>query len=1442
MTNSSSTPFGASREEKNTNEQSDGITASAREHLAKEDDTALLVVGVGASAGGLKAFETFFGALPDEPDMAFVVIQHLDPNHESELAEILQNHTKMAVSQVQNQEQVRPNAVYIIPPGLSLAIDQGILHLSEPDEPRGHRAPIDLFFRSLAEDQGENAVCIILSGTGSDGTLGLKSIKEQNGVVLVQAPETAEYGGMPRSAVNTGLVDLVAPADELAGKLVEYQQNAGRFRFVQPADELPKAEADHLQKIFIQLDNRIGVDFSQYKRSTVLRRLQRRMQVNQLSGLESYLTLLRTDDQEIIALFKDLLISVTNFFRDEEAWQVLTQQVIPALFDQLAHENDPIRVWVPGCATGEEAYSIAILLLEEADRRNIQPPLQIFATDLNEDALAIARRGRYPEAIVADVTPERLKRFFEKQGDSYQVRTILQEMVLFAPHNLAKDAPFAHLALVSCRNLLIYLERNIQQGVFQLFHFALEEGGYLFLGGSESAEQVADFFEPLDKRQRIYRAKPGKGSMPQLPISMHTEPRSLSRPALRREEVTTDGGISLGSLHQQLMLQRFAPPSVIVDNNYEIRYKFGDVGRYLRHQEGEPSLNLLDNISSQMRVELRTGLFTALRQQEAIRPRQVRIEIDGQPEQVILHIEPVPSQLHPAETLVLVIFEPLPDRHETDSGAKNGADSDPSVVQQLEAELQELRHRMQTTVEEYETSNEELRSSNEELQSMNEELRSTTEELETSREELRSTGEELQSMNQELKYRIDDLNQANSDLENLIEATNIATLFLDRELCLQRYTPVTTDLFNIIPSDIGRPFNHISHKIDHGTLPGLAERVPRTLVSVEEEVATKDGRWFLLQMRPYRTVQDRIEGVVITLVDFTVQRHAEQQAQIRAMQQAVVAELGMVALRGMPLAELMDLAVRRVTATLDVDYGKVLQLTPDKHQLRLVAGVGWQDGLIGTALIDGGMDSQAGFTLHSDKPVIVENLATEKRFHGPSLLLDHAVVSGISVVIQQLNGPFGVLGVHSRQTREFTQQDTDFLQGIANVLSTAIERQLAESERTELLARVQTERARLETILQQMPAGVIIADAPSGQLVMGNALVEQIWRRPYLDVTSVDEYVQYPGSFPDGTRLEPGDWPLARAVQNGEVVTGEEVIIERGDGTQGVISNSAAPVIDDEGNIVAGVVIFEDVTERKRIETDRNRLVEELRELTGTLEQRVEERTEALRTRSEQLSAMASALTVAEQRERERISQILHDDLQQLIYATKMRVLLLEEDLADDPEMQFVRDNLEQLEQMHTEAIAIVRSLTVELRPPVLHDALSEAFEWLAGHMEGSYGLHVELDCAEGVEPINKEVRELAFQIVRELLFNVVKHAEVDEATLRVQRQDGRCVISVADRGKGFHVDLFNAEQAVITGYGLRSVQERLRLFDGTLTIESTPGHGTRMIVSLPAMSQSEEL
>lgn len=1426
--------------------RTDEVSPQAQEQNqaeANENAVDFPIVAIGASAGGLGAFETFFGNLPDQPGMAFVLIQHLDPNHESELAEILQNHTKMPVTQAENRDTIQVNRVYVIPPGQSLSIENHTLHLSEPEEPRGRRAPIDLFFRSLADAQGENAVCVIFSGTGGDGSVGLKRIKERGGVVLVQSPEDAEYEGMPRNAIKTGMADMSAPVGELAQKLIEYRRSAAQIEFPGAADNLPDDDADALQRIFTQLQHKTGADFSQYKRSTILRRLQRRMQVTQSANLNQYLELLRRDHAEARSLFQEFLISVTNFFRDAEVWQTLEEEVIPALFEEKGR-GDSIRVWVPGCATGEEAYTLGILLLEEARRRQNRPDVQLFATDLNENALAFARRGLYPQAIAADLSQERLERFFEVEGDSYRVRPSLQEIVLFAEHNLVKDAPFAHLDLISCRNLLIYLERDIQKRVFQIFRYGLGKGGYLFLGSSESAEQAYEMFEPVHKRERIYYTRPGKPPLPNLPVIAEVGEPEKDEPAYRRaaeKEKAAKNEPSLGDVHRNLMLARYAPPSVLVGEDYEIRYKFGQIGRYLRHQEGEASLNLLDNVSEQIRIELRTGLYAAFRRREAARPRRVQLTTDGQREGVQLRIEPVPSSQTGDEALALVIFEPLSEPDDRSQEKEKQDDVDAAMVEQMEEELKEVRHRLQTTVEEYETSNEELKSSNEELQSMNEELRSTTEELETSREELTSTNEELTSVNQELKAKIEELKRANSDLENLMEATDIATLFLDRELCLQRYTPKATQLFNIIPADIGRPFAHISHKIDHGALPGLAKQVLDSLEKVEEEVPSHDGRWFLLEMRPYRTVEDKIDGVIVTLVEITAQVEAERQQRVTAKRQAALASLGQQALQGTAVLDLIDLAVRQAAQTLDAPLAHVFA-APDAasqqegEELLLVAGVGWERSQIGKQTLPGGSQSQAGYALEINNGLLVSDRAEERRFHQAEALQARDVRSGLSVVIRDIAGVFGVLEAYKQEPKAFDEGDLDFLRTIANVIGTAVARRRAEETREKLLKRVEAERRRLEIVLQQMPAGVVIAEAPGGRLLMGNDRVEEIWRQSYRQVETVMEYAHYPGFHRDGTPLAPEEWPLARAIAGGEVVKGEEIIIERGDGTRGVIANSAAPIHDETGEIVAGVVIFQDVTERRKTEAERDRLLQELQSLTATLEERVKARTEELRRRSEQLSAIASALTVAEQRERERIAQILHDDLQQLLHAAQMRVILLEADL-DRIEDEPIWEQVQELGQIHEKALDVALSLTVELSPPVLEGGgLAEAFAWLAGHMKNAYGLHVEVvaDKSETTDPVGADLRELVFQMVRELLFNVVKHSGVDAARLILQKQDGRCLITVADEGSGFKDSHLQEKEAEGIGYGLSSIRERLDLFDGAMTVETAPGAGTRITLIVP--------
>ncbi len=835
------------------------------------------VVGIGASAGGLKAFSQFFDALPEDPGMAFVLVQHLAPNHDSELASLLQTHTALPVAQVTARIRAEPGRVYVIPPGKALRIERGCLLLSEPAHPHGHRAPIDDFFRSLASDQGEQAVCIVLSGTGSDGSAGLRAVKEAGGLTLVQDPGEAQYDGMPRSAVGTGLVDVVLPVAGLAARLVELRRS-GR-PIPGDAEALPEGDSAALDAVFAALRAEAGHDFSRYKESTVLRRIGRRMQVLGVDSLADYAGALRARPDEAPALLRDLLISVTCFFRDPKAFEAL-EKTIPKLFEGKG-PGDSVRVWVPGCATGEEAYSLAMLLCEHASRLGTPPALHIFASDIDEDALAFAREGVYPETIAADVTPERLDRFFEPEGDGYRVKESLREPVLFAVHNLLKDPPFSRLDLVSCRNLLIYLQRETQQRLFELFAYALREPGFLFLGTSESVEGTRGLFAAISKKHRVFRGRNVTRPGPPFPIL-----RPLRRDAPATPKGPVERPPSLGDLHTRLLLAHHAPPSVIVGEGNQILHLAGGVGRYLTIPPGEPTHDLLRVAHPSLRPELRTALFYARDRGRTTDGQRVRATLGGDPVGVLLTVRPL-ADSERTEGLLQVVFEEAPA--EPVPPLEDGAAQ--PALDYVEDELRRTRERLQSTIEEYETSNEELKASNEELLSMNEELQSTTEELETGREELQSINEELSTVNQELKTKIEELNRANADLQNLIDSTDVATLFLDRDLRITRYTPRLADLFNIIASDRGRPVGHLTQKIAYPLFVEDARQVLETLLPVEREVASDDDRHFLTRLIPYRTTDDRIDGVVATFVDITRRRRAEDEVHRRAERfRRVVAE------------------------------------------------------------------------------------------------------------------------------------------------------------------------------------------------------------------------------------------------------------------------------------------------------------------------------------------------------------------------------------------------------------------------------------------------------------------------------------------------------------------------------------------------------------------------
>jgi two-component system CheB/CheR fusion protein len=875
----------------------------------------LTVVGIGASAGGLSALQVFFAALPAATGLTFVVVVHLSPEHDSSLAELLQSRTQMPVQQVTGRVAMQPDHVYVIPPGRRLLVSDDHLDLAALEMPPGARTLIDLFFRSLAEQHGDGAA-IILSGLGSDGAVGIQAIKEAGGLVFAQAPDEAEYDSMPRSAIATGVVDVVGTVAELAAQLVAAKQVHFAFGEMLAVAELPQAEQRTLAQILTLVRTRTGHDFTSYKRSTLLRRISRRMQLTHVATLDAYLHELRQDAAEAESLFHDLLIHVTEFFRDPQAWAALADTVIPRLFAGKGR-GDQVRVWAAGCATGEEAYSLAMLLLEHAGTMDAPPQIQIFATDLGEAALRFARTGIYPEAISVTVAPERLARFFSHDDSHYQVRPEVRERVLFTAHNLLHDPPFSRLDLVVCRNLLIYLERDLQRMVFETFHYALRQSGYLFLGGAESPESAVELFRPVDKRHHIYeRSGSARSSLPSLLTRVRQQTPSAASAHSKADAVE--------EAHVRL-LEEVGPPSLLVNEAYQVLHFSETVGRYLLHPRGPLTADVRQLVRPDLQRDLQIALHIALVEGKATLTKPLPVQFNGESHPVALLVRPSPMR----ERALVLFLEGESPQSPPEDGDQSLRDAS---LPHVEAELRQTQEYLQTVHEEYQTTVEELRSANEELLSANEEYHSTLEELETSKEELQSLNEELQTLNQQLRRQFEEASQANSDLQNLFAATEIATIFLDRELHIKRYTPRAGDLLNLQPGDRGRLITHLHSNLHYEQLEADLRAVLANLTPLEQEVRGAAGEWFQMNIRPYRTLDDRIDGVVVTFVDITARKLAQQEL-LEAMEYA---DKIVQTLREPLLVLKPDLRVRLANEA----FYTAFQSTPEQTEGRLIYELG----------------------------------------------------------------------------------------------------------------------------------------------------------------------------------------------------------------------------------------------------------------------------------------------------------------------------------------------------------------------------------------------------------------------------------------------------------------------------------------------------------------------
>jgi len=829
------------------------------------------VVGIGASAGGLEALEQFFGQVPSGVGMAFVVVQHMDPTRKGLMPELLQRVTGMRVVQVKDRTRVRPDCVYVIPPNKDLSILKGVLHVLKPTASRGLRLPIDFFLRSLAQDRRERGVGVILSGMGSDGTLGLRAIKEMAGVALVQDPATAKFDGMPRSAIEAGLADIVAAAGELPTKMIAFLQSAP---FVATASVAPDdGTLNNIEKAVVLLRAHTGHDFSLYKRNTLCRRIERRMGLHQIGKMASYVRYLQENPQELDLLFKELLIGVTCFFRDPPAWEHLREKALPALLADRP-QGQALRAWVPGCSTGEEAYSLAIVLREASEARVPAGrfAIQVFATDLDHDAIDRARQGFFPENITADVSPERLSRFFVKEAGGYRVRKEIREMVIFAPQNLIMDPPFTKLDVLSCRNVLIYLTQEVQKKLIPLFHYSLKPGGVLFLGSAETIGSSTDLFVPMGGKCRLFKRAEVVLSVPavEFPSSYSAAPvvSAEGRPAL-------SPSASLQSVADQLVLQRYAPPSVLANDKGDILYICGRTGLYLEPAAGKANWNVFAMARDGLRYELAGAFQRALRQKESVTLCGLRVSLQEGEQSVDILVQRL-DEPGPLQGLVMIVFSATAASAVAQTAGRLSRAADRSLrMAQMARELQRVRDEARTTHEEMQTSQEELRSANEELQSTNEELQSTNEELTTSKEEMQSMNEELQTLNAELQAKVDELSRASNDMKNLLDSTNIATLFLDKELNVRRFTALATKIIKLIPGDVGRPITDLASDLLYAELADDAREVLRTLSATEIAVCTRDNRWFTVRIMPYRTLDDRIDGVVITFMNITAAKSLE---------------------------------------------------------------------------------------------------------------------------------------------------------------------------------------------------------------------------------------------------------------------------------------------------------------------------------------------------------------------------------------------------------------------------------------------------------------------------------------------------------------------------------------------------------------------------------------
>lgn len=1323
------------------------------------------VVAIGASAGGLEALKLFFEAMPPDSGIAFVVIQHLDPDKHSLMAEILSRSTRMTVSQADHDEKIEPNHIYVVPPGKKLIMQNSQLILGDlsKDKLLSSHA-FDEFLRSMAAEQGDSSICIILSGTGSDGSLGLQAIKAAGGFCMVQEPMEAGYSGMPISAINTGLADYVLPARSLADELLHFVRHGG---YGTHDDTFPQSTENEIviDEILGILGNKVGNNFSGYKLGTISRRIERRMHLLRLPDIKAYAEFLRQDEKEFADLAKDFLIVVTSFFRDQEAFALLQSEVIAPLCHRALPET-PIRVWVAGASTGEEAYSIAILILEELERCQKETyGLQIFATDIDSEVLQQARAGIYPATIEADVSKERLSKFFERQGNGYRVKKKVRETITFSEQDLVRDPPFSKIDLISCRNLLIYFKIETQRRILSLFHFALKPEGVMFLGNAETVGRDEDLFQPIDKKWRIFQ-KIASLRVPLIPFSRRRHHEGF--PPLLARNVELKKPINLKVLGENQLLKHFAPCGVIVNASYDILQFLGDTSLFLKIPDGSPNINLLAMVPLVMRSPLRATLQDMDAKKQLSATLLLRLpDIEGKPyRQVQINVRQIEDR-HLDSKLFLIAFADLPECQPElphVPNTKEDINEQEIIIHQLEDELIQTRDSLENTIEQMETTNEELKASNEEAMSLNEEFQATNEELETSKEELQSMNEELTTVNSELLDKLTELEETNNDLDNLLASSDVAFLFLDANFNIKRFTPAIQKLFRILPTDIGRPLDDFGTTFSKLSLLDDAKKVMQDLVAIEREIQSEDGSWYLKRVLPFRTQSNHITGVLVTFLDVTSIRKKEEEALHQANLLRVLNET-------LPLqVAYVDTEERHLFA--NKAYRELFTIKAEQVMGLKLQNVMWPPCY--AAAIPFIAKAMAGESASFEKSFDLAEIGRRDiscRF-SPHFD-DHGQVAGFFVIMQDM---------------------TEF--------------RLAESTRSWLSAIVDSSH---DAIISRDFDGTIRSWNKGAEQMFGYSALEMLGKK--IDVLFP---VDQPEGFDDFDLLYRGA---------GE---GHSVLYCRTKSDKPlVVKLTQSPILGQDGEPMAVSVILSDISaskemERQVIETNKN------------LEIKVAERTLSLQQSMNQLRRMALELTQTEQRERQRLSTVLHNDLQQLLVAAGLRLERLANSENDPDKRQAIR----QIETLISQSVASTRSLATDLKPPVLNNSnLVKSLHWLADWLWKRFDFTLKISVPDELRTDNIPNEDIVFLFdsARELCFNIVKHSHVKEARMTLQlTAQKRLRLTIADDGIGMDIAQDDLPTPTDGGLGLTSIRERLDLMGGELHINTAVGKGFCADIILP--------